>query len=527
MGRSLGPEEIMLVGDIPRRNAGFYPHKTAIIEGKTKLTFVQFNERVNRLGKAILGLGLAKGDRIAVLNHNCYQYLEIYFALAKIGTPIVPLNYRCNPQELLYVLSDSGAKVIFYGVEYLPTIEIIKKGNTPLEHFICINGSFPGMPNYEELISRAPASEPSLTVDEEDIAILAYTGGTTGKPKGVMTTHRNIITSCYNTAIERKLTPNSIFLIVPPLFHGGGSNNMFAFSFVGATNVILHSFSPEGLLEAVQEYRVTHLVLVPSMILSLLESSDWGRYDLRSLKAVFYGSAPISVEPLRKMMRLLKCEFSQTYGMTETFVAISYSKPEDHVLEGSAEEHRRMSSVGREVLGVQVKILDNQGREVETGQVGEIVVKGNNVMKGYWNQPELTKEVLKEGWLYTGDMGKMDELRYIYILDRKKDMIISGGENIYAKEVEDVLSAHPAVAHAVVIGVPDDKWGEAVKGLVIKKKGAEVREEELIGFCKRRLASYKKPKSIEFVIDFPRSAAGKVLKRELREKYWEGRDRRI
>ncbi len=523
----MSTEKIMLVGDIPGRNAGFYPHKTAIIEGKTKLTFAQFKERVNRLGQAILGLGLVKGDRIAVLNHNCHQYIELYFALARIGVPVVPLNYRYNANELLYVLRDSGARSIIFGKEYLPAIENIKKENSPLEHFICINDSLPGMKNYEEIISEASANEPSVTVEEEDIAILGYTGGTTGKPKGVMTTHRNIITSCYNTAVERALTPNAIFLNVPPLFHAGGANSMFAFSFLGATNVILDSFNIEGLLKAIQDYKVTHLVFVPTMILSLLEYPNIGAHDLKSLKTVYYGTAPISIEPLKKMMKLLKCEFSQTYGMTETFVPISILKPEDHVLEGSAEDYRRMFSAGREVSGVQVKIVDDQGKEVETGQIGEIVVKGKNVMKGYWNQPELTREVLKDGWLYTGDMGKMDELRYIYIIDRKKDMIISGGENIYAKEVEDVLSAHPAVAQAVVIGVPDDKWGEAVKGLVIKKKGAEVNEEELISFCKTRLASYKKPKSIEFVNDFPKSTAGKVLKRELRQKYWEGRDRRI
>lgn len=302
---------------------------------------------------------------------------------------------------------------------------------------------------------------------------------------------------------------------------------MFAFSFIGAANVVMNSSNIEVVLKTIEEYKITHLVFVPTMILSLLEHPNIEAYDLRSLKAIYYGTAPISVEPLKKAMKLLKCEFSQTYGMTETFVPVSILRPEDHILEGNAEDYQRMSSAGREVLGVKVKIVDDHGREVRTGQIGEIVVKGKNVMKGYWNQPELTREVLKDGWLYTGDMGKMDELRYIYIIDRKKDMIISGGENIYAKEVEDVLSAHPAVAQVVVIGVPDDKWGEAIKGLVIKKRGVEVSEGELISFCKNRLASYKKPKSIEFLEDFPKSTAGKVLKRELREKYWKGRDRRV
>ena len=517
----------MLVGDIPGRNAGLYADKTAIIQGNIRVTFAQFDERVNRLANAILGLGSMKGDRIAILDHNCYQYIELYFALAKIGMPIVPLNYRYNPKEILYVIIDSGAKMIFFGKEYLSTIDIVKKEITSVKHFICIDDSLPGMENYEEIISMASAIEPVSTLDEEDIAILGYTGGTTGKPKGVMTTHRNIITSCYNTALERLLIPNDTHLIIHPIFHAGGANSMFAFSFVGATNVILNTSNIDVILKTIQEYKISHLMLVPTMMLSMIEHPNIGSYDLSSIKTIYYGTAPISIEPLKKAISLFKCNFSQTYGMTETFVPISILKPEDHKLAGGPEDDKRMSSAGREVMGVKVKIVDNNGRELERGEIGEIVVKGKNVMKGYWNQPELTKEVLKDGWLHTGDMGKMDELRYIYIVDRKKDMIISGGENIYAKEVEDVLSSHPAVAVAVVIGVPDDKWGEAVKGLVIKKRGAEVSEEELISFCKSRVASYKKPKSIEFMNAFPKSAAGKVLKRELRQKYWEGRDRKI
>lgn len=517
----------MLVGDIPWRNAGLYPNKAALIEGKTAFTFSQFNKRVNHLGNALLGLGLNKGDRIAVLNHNCYQYIELYFACAKTGMPMVPLNYRYNPIELIFVMKDSGAKIIFFGKDYAALIEGIKKELPELQYSICIDEEFPESRSYEGLISMASEEEPDVPIEEEDVAILGYTGGTTGKPKGVMTTHRNIITSCYNTALERTLTCNAIFLNVPPLFHAGGANSMFAFSLVGGTNVVLNSFSVDSLSRTIEQFRITHLVLVPTMILMLTEHAPAKAHDLSSLKAIYYGTAPISVEPLRKAMKLLKCDFSQTYGMTETFVPVSILKPEDHVLEGNAEDYKRMSSGGREVMGVKVKIVDPDGREVKTGEIGEIVVKGKNVMKGYWNQPELTAEVLKDGWFYTGDMGRMDELRYIYIVDRKKDMIISGGENIYAKEVEDVLSTHPAVAQAVVIGVPDAIWGEAVKALVIRKKGAEVSESELINYCKDRLASYKKPKSIEFVEDFPRSTAGKVLKRDLREKYWKGMDRRV
>lgn len=517
----------MLVGDIPRRNAGLYPHKTAVIQGDTRISFAQFNERVNRLANGILGLGAAKGDRVAILHQNCHQYIELYFALAKIGTPAVPLNYRYNPKEISYVVQDSGAKMIFFGKEYLSTIEALQKEIRSLEHCICINDTLPAMLNYEGFIAASPAAEPVVSLDEEDIAVLGYTGGTTGRPKGVMTTHRNIITSCYNTSLERLLIPDDRHLIIHPIFHAGGANSMFAFSFIGGTNVILNTTHIDTILRTIQAHRINHVMFVPTLMLSVIEHPNLGSYDLSSLKTIYYGTAPISTELLKKAMSLFSCNFSQTYGLTETFVPVSILKPQDHTLRGGPEGEKRMSSAGREVMGVQVKIVDSQGREVERGQIGEIVVKGKNVMRGYWNQPELTREVLQDGWLFTGDMGRMDELRYLYIVDRKKDMIISGGENIYAKEVENVLSSHPCVAEAVVIGVPDEKWGEAVKGLVIKKRGADVSEEELISFCKSRLASYKKPKSIEFMDLFPKSAAGKVLKRDLRQKYWEGKERKI
>lgn len=518
----------MLVSDIPVRNARFYPEKTAIIDGDVKISFAQFNMRVNRLGNAIKAMGAIKGDRIAVLNHNCHQYIELYFAGAKLGAPVVPLNYRFNPSELTYVMKDSGAKIIFFGKEYAPAIEAMKKSTTTVEYCVCIDGSIPGAKNYEEILSAASASEVISKTSEEDIAILGYTGGTTGKPKGVMTTHRNVITSCYNTALERNLSTADIFLNVPPVFHAGGANSMFAFAFLGATNVFMSSGGNiDAILATVEKHKITDLVLVPTLIMSLLENPNFKKYDLRSLKAVYYGTAPIAVEPLKRMIKLMNCKLSQTYGMTESFVPIAMLKPEDHVLEGNAENEQRMASAGRAVMGVKIKIVDDKGQEVETGSIGEIVVKGENVMKGYWKKPKLTKEVLKDGWLATGDMGRMDALGYLYVVDRKKEMIISGGENIYAKEVEDVLFSHPCVAQAVVIGVPDDKWGEAVKGLVIKKSGAEVSEQELIDYCKNCLASYKKPRSIEFMDSFPKSTAGKVLKRELRQKYWEGKERKI
>jgi len=517
----------MLLGDIPERNAKLYPDDLALLDGEAAFSFAQMNQRVNRLANAIRALGCDQGDRVAVLHENCFQYIEIYFAAAKAGLPVVPLNYRLSQQELAYILQDSGARVLFFGGKFQPLVGALRSNAPQLTSYVCIDQDPGDSLRYEDLLAAAPLRKPEVRVDESEIAVLGYTGGTTGLPKGVMSTHRNIISSCYNTALERKLRPGLAFLNVPPLFHAADTNSMFTFSFMGGTNVIATTFDPDLILHQIQQHRITHLLLVPAMILRMLDHPNFGQYDLSSLQVIYYGTAPMPVEPLRKAMAAFKCGFSQTYGATETFVPITILQPEDHLPNGNQEQIRRLASAGREVIGVQVKVVDSKGNEMTPNQVGEIAVKGNNVMKGYWNKPALTGEVLKDGWYFTGDMGRMDELGYLFVVDRKKDMIISGGENIYPTEIENILFRHPAVADAAVIGVPDENWGEAVKALVVLKQGVTASEPELIEFCKSRLASFKKPRSVSFVSELPRSGAGKLLKRELREQYWKGWERII
>lgn len=302
---------------------------------------------------------------------------------------------------------------------------------------------------------------------------------------------------------------------------------MFAFAFMGATNVILRAFSPEEVLKTIEQHQVTHGLLVPVMILAILQYSRVSDFNLKSLECVIYGTAPMPVDRLKRAIQLLQCNFLQVYGATETFVPMSILLPEDHVLEGSPEQIRRMSSAGREVIGMEAKIVDDDDMEVPIGVVGEVIARGNNVMKGYWKLPELTGETLRNGWYHTGDLGKMDEGRYIYIVDRKKDMIISGGENVYPKEIEDVLFQHPEVAEAAVVGIPDDFWGEAIKALVVIKAGSSVTEADLLEHCEQNLPSFKKPRSIEFVDVLPRSTAGKLLKHEIRTQYWQNCDRKV
>lgn len=517
----------MLLGTIPERNAKLYPDHLALLDGEAAFSFAQMDQRVNRLANAICARGYDHGDRIAVLHENCFQYIELYFAAAKAGLPLVPLNYRLSQQELAYILQDSGARALFFGGKFRPLVEGLRRDAPQLTSYVCMDQNLDDALHYEDLLAAAPSRKPEVRVDESDIAVLGYTGGTTGLPKGVMTTHRNIISSCYNTALERKLRPGLAFLNVPPLFHAADTNSMFTFSFMGGSNVLVRSFDPDLILRQIQQHRITHLLLVPAMILRMLDHPNFGQYDLGSLQVIYYGTAPMPVEPLRKAMAAFKCGFSQTYGTTETFVPITILQPEDHLPNGNQEQVRRLASAGRAVIGVQVKVVDATGAEAAPNQVGEIAVKGDNVMKGYWNKPALTAEVLRDGWYFTGDMGRMDELGYLFVVDRKKDMIISGGENIYPTEIENILFRHPAVADAAVIGVPDENWGEAVKALVVLKQGATASEPELIEFCKSMLASFKKPRSVSFVSELPRSAAGKLLKRELRERYWKGRERII
>ena len=505
----------MLIGDLPRRNRKLYPNRVAVIDGQVQLTFTEFDGRINRLANAILSFGLKQGDRVAVLYANGYRYLELYFATAKAGMVIIPLNYRLVFSELSVILEESQPELLFFGKDYWDTVQALRRRFPELQ-LVCIDEEMPGVTDYESLIAGFADEDPMIAIREDDLAVLGYTGGTTGRPKGVMTTHRNVVINCFQTALALGFTADDRFLSVAPLFHAGGVTGSLRFSLVGGSNVILNSSDPDVILRHIQDFGVTHLLLVPSLLHRILEKADLSRYDLSSLKCIIYGTAPMHLETLKKAMDTFQCGFAQTYGSTETFTTISVLTPKDHAMFKESQTEKLLSA-GQPVCGLEVKIVDNNGREVPRGEIGEIVVRGPNVMKGYWRQPEITAEALRDGWYFTGDIGRLDDQSYLYVVDRKKDMIISGGENIYSKEVEDALLKHPAVSECAVIGVPDEVWGESVKAFVILKPGMSVPEHELIEHCKRHLASYKKPRFIEFVEDLPRSGSGKVLKNKLRE----------
>lgn len=509
----------MLLRDLVERNAQRYPDKIAIIFEGQRLTYLEFRDRVTGLARALLHLGLKPGDRVAILLENCHQYGEMYFAIPSAGMVAVPLNYRLSGRELAYILNHSEAKVLLVGSEYLAVAESIRGTLPHLRRLICVDGPA-GERQYEDLLKGKPDGDIDPQVREGDVACLMYTSGTTGVPKGAMLTHRNLLEASVNIVFSfHYIERGDITLVFAPLYHVAASSIMRAYAYMGATSVFMRSFDPAAVLETIQRERVTAFWAAPTMINMLLQVSNLRDYDLSSLRLISYAAAPMPVQLLKRAMEAFKVPFVQCFGMTETSPSGTVLSWEDHIVDEKGHGAQRLLSIGKEMLNVQVRVIREDGSQVDPGEVGEIVIKGDTVMMGYWKMPRETAEVLKEGWYYTGDLGTTDEDGYFYIVDRKKDMIISGGENIYSREVEEALYAHPAVLEAAVIGVPDDLWGESVKAIVVLKPGCTATEAELIEHCKAGLASYKKPKSVSFLEALPKNASGKTLKTLLREKY--------
>jgi long-chain acyl-CoA synthetase len=509
-----------MIDDIAQR----YPDKTAFICEDMRYTFEQVNQRINSLVHALADLGVGKGDRVGILAYNCPQYFEV-FGLAKAGRVCVPLNYRFVGRELLYLINNSEISTLIFQSEFVDVLSSIRDELGAVKSFICLDADIDGVLNYEELIGGFSPDEPLENVNADDPCVLFYTSGTTGWPKGAIHTHKSILAE--TQVPYRNLTSRDVVLCVMPFFHVGGSAAHLIPAFaVGATQVIHKRFEESLILRTIEEEGVTYVFLVPTMIIRLLEHPDLMNYDLSSLHGVGYTGAPMPVEALRRGIERLGEVFFQELGQTET-LNMTVLKREEHKLEGSPRELRRLESVGKPPREGELRIVDEQGRDVPVGQAGEIVARSERMMQGYWRMPEETVQTMRDGWLHTGDVGRKDEDGYIYLVDRKKDMIISGGENIYSREVEDVLYMHPAVREAAVVGVPDNLWGESVKAVVVLKEGASASEEEIIDFCKDNLASYKKPRSIEFRDELPKTASGKIRKVEIRESHWEGYEKRV
>ncbi len=510
-----------------RRSARLWPNHAAAIDGDTYLTYAEFNDRVTRLANALIDLGLEPGDRVGLLMLNSFRYLELYYAVNVAGGIIVPLNYRLAVPELTFMLNDCAARMLFVSREQVGNACRIRSQCLSIgELILADDGDSPaGFITYEDLVARGSDVDPVIPKAENDIAGIFYTGGTTGLPKGVVLTHRNVIANAYHILVESQVTQQVVYLHAAPMFHLADGGNTFAITMIGATHAHLRSFEPTAVLETIERDQVTHTVLVPTMINALVNHPAVDHYQLSSLTRISYGGSPITETTLTRAMEVFDCEFIQGYGMTEASPLVTVLSGADHRLEDSQVVRARLRSAGRSCIGVDLRLVDHNDNEVPTGTIGELVLRGDNVMLGYWERPDETAQALRNGWLHTGDMGVEDVDHYVYIVDRKKDMIVSGGENIYSIEVENAVASHPSVLEAAVIGVPDEHWGEAVTAVIVPRAGHRLIEDEIIDHCRERIARYKVPKRVVFRESLPKSGAGKILKRAIRDEFWTGETR--
>ncbi|WP_042424621.1 long-chain-fatty-acid--CoA ligase [Streptacidiphilus anmyonensis] len=495
------------------------PDRPMTVCGERIRTTREVADRVARLAASFMGLGAQEGARIGILALNSDRYHEFFFASWWMGGVAHPINTRWSAAEISYALTDSGTEVLLLDDTFAhlgPELREHCPGLHTLIH--CGDGPTPeGMLGYEELVAEfAPA--PDVRRGGDDLALLLYTGGTTGQPKGVMSSHRGLMASMYGSMLtNHAVHPGSVTLITAPLFHIAAFCSWHNQNVVGGTQVFLPVFSAQAFMETVQRHRITTSILVPVMVQAISDHPELERYDLSSLRTITYGGAGSPESLLHRAMKAFpQAEFTQGYGMTETGVLTILGRQEHH--EGGP----RLRSAGRATASVEIAVVGPDGAELAPGQVGEVVTRGDHLMLGYWGRPELTAEALRDGWMHTGDGGYVDDDGYLYIVDRLKDMIISGGENVYSAEVENALAAHPAVASCAVIGVPDPQWGERVHAIVVLRPGHATTAEELRAHAKTLIAGYKAPRTAEFVDSLPTSAAGKTLKRQLRDARADG-----
>jgi fatty-acyl-CoA synthase len=482
------------------------PDKTAIICDDKTITYHELDSHVNWRAHAFLKRGIGKKQRVAVLFSNSIELVEIFFALARLGCVTVPLNYRLTVKELSFILEDARPAALIVGEEFKPLVDELKPRLGKNDLFISIGKE---SREGDKFCRNQPDYEPGTDVNPEDDSFIVYTSGTTGRPRGVILTHANHFYNTLNYTDAYRMKEGDVELALTPMFHSSTLGRIFTYVFNKVTFITSHRFDPKKALELISKHRVTSITQSPTMYAALLNVSGGDAYSTDSVKRIVSGAAPLFPAIRERLTRRFpQAGIYDLYGLTEASPGVSILKPED--------SSDKFASVGKPMKHVTLKIVDSEGSEVPPGRIGEIVCRGPNLMKGYYNDPPATREILRDGWLYTGDMGKMDRDGYLYLTGRKKELIVRGGENIYPAEVEAVLHQHPGVEEAAVIGVPDEYWGETVKVMIVLKPGATLTEEDIVEFCASQLAPFKRPKSVVFIDSLPKNAAGKVMKTQLR-----------
>lgn len=511
----------MQLGDVTHRAARYWPSRLALIDGRRRLNFAQLDERASRLAAALTSMGVRPGDRVAVQAWNRNEVVEIEIACYKGGFVKVPLNARLSADETVHTLQDSQSGILVAGPEHAAAIEA-RRAELPLLRQLVTMGD-----DYEERLAGATPRSGSHAALDEDVAVLHYTSGSSGVLKAAMQTfgNRKAMLRKFLMSPLKRPVPGDLQAHVGPITHASGMNLLYLM-YCGAASLLLGRFDEEELLDAIQRERVTRLFMVPTMINRLVSRDDLARWDLGSLNYVMYGAAPMAPALVEKAIKVFGPILAQGYGAGETNSMVTLLTEQDHV-DALAHNPRRLASCGRCYGETDVRIVNAEGRDVKPGEVGEIIVRGDDIMKGYWNAPELTAEAIVDGYYRTGDLATVDDEAYIYIVDRKKEMIISGGFNIYPAEIEQVLFAHPAVFEAAAVGVPDAEWGESIKAVVVLHAGAEAAPGEILAFCAERLPGFKRPRSVDFSHGLPKNPNGKIVRRLVREPYWAGQERRV
>lgn len=517
--------------DFKWRPARLYGARCAVVDGETRYTYAEFAERTSRLANALLDAGLQGGERVAYLAYNSYPLLEGYYGVLEAGGILLPLNIRLSRDEIAYILTDSGTRFLLIDPDFAPMLDGILAHLEQPPGVVWLRSSAERPePLYDDLLAAA-SPLPGITSpgDENDVAELFYTSGTTGRPKGVMLTHRNLYLHAVAGLASLPTNQTDVLLHTIPLFHVNGWGTPHSLTAVGAKHVMLRKFDPGEALRLIEREGVTRFFAVPTMLAMMLEHPHVHSRDLSTLQVVNLGGAPVAPSLVSRAQAILGCKVFSGYGLSETSPVISLALDSGGADADEEAQLWQRASAGIPVIGVDLRIVDEPGNSLpwDGSSVGEVVVRGNVVMKGYWQDDEATRQVIRDGWFHTGDMATVSPDGYFLIVDRKKDIIISGGENISSVEIEKVLASHPGVIECAVIGVPDVHWGEVPKAIVSLREGRAATEDDLIEFCRTRLAAFKVPRSVEFLPVLPKGGTGKILKRRLREPFWEGREKQV